>query len=53
MTWAGRIDVDRQFFNFGAYGAIAFTVLGGVLLVQILGLRRPADAAAMPADRGA
>jgi undecaprenyl-diphosphatase len=38
-TWAGRIDVDRQFFNFGAYGAIAFTVLGGVLLARLR--RRP------------
>jgi hypothetical protein len=39
-TWAGRIDVDQQFFNFGAYGAIAFTVLGGFLLVRLLGVPR-------------
>lgn len=36
VTWAGRIDVDQQFFNFGAYGAIAFTVLSGFLLVRLL-----------------
>jgi hypothetical protein len=39
-TLAGRIDVDQQFFNFGAYGAIAFTVLGGFLLVRLLGVPR-------------
>ena len=52
-TWAGRIDVDRQFFNFGAYGAIAFTVLSGVLLVRLLRVPRPAAAAATPAPGGA
>jgi hypothetical protein len=36
VTWAGRIDVDQQFFNFGAYGAIAFTILSGLLLVRLL-----------------
>jgi len=34
VTWAGWIDVDQQFFNVGAYGAIAFTILSGVLLVR-------------------
>ena len=40
VTWAGRIDVDQQFFNFGAYGAIAFTILSRVLLVRLLGIPR-------------
>ncbi len=52
-TTAGRIDVERQFFNFGAYGAIAYTVLGGVLLVALLRAPRPAAAAATPAADGA
>ncbi len=52
-TTAGRIDVERQFFNFGAYGAIAYTVLGGILLVALLRAPRPAAAAATPAADGA
>jgi hypothetical protein len=41
-TWAGRIEVDQQFFNFGAYGAIAFTILSGLLLVRLLDAPRSA-----------
>ena len=48
LTWAGRIDVDQQFFNFGAYGAIAFTVLSGVLLVRLLGVPRAERSAPRP-----
>jgi hypothetical protein len=44
VTWAGRIDVDQQFFNFGAYGAITFTILSGVLLVRLLGVSHTEDA---------
>jgi hypothetical protein len=51
-TWAGRIDVDRQFFNFGAYGAIAFTVLSGVLLVRLLRVPHVGGAALRPAGEG-
>ena len=29
------IDVDRQFTIFGAFGAVAFTVLSGLLLARI------------------
>jgi hypothetical protein len=36
VTTAGGIDVDRQFANFGAYGAITVTALGGLLLAQLL-----------------
>jgi hypothetical protein len=52
-TWAGRIDVDQQFFNFGAYGAIAFTVLSGVLLVRLLRIPRSGGAAPRPAHEAA
>jgi hypothetical protein len=35
-TWAARIDVDQQFYIFGASGAIVFTCLSGLLLVRLL-----------------
>jgi hypothetical protein len=35
VTTAGGIDVDRQFAVFGAYGAIAFMALSGVLLDRL------------------
>jgi hypothetical protein len=50
VTWAGRIDVDQQFFNFGAYGAITFTVLSGFLLVRLLGV--PRSGSAVPQSAG-
>jgi hypothetical protein len=53
VTWAGRIDVDQQFFNFGAYGAIAFTILSGVLLVWLLGVPRSVGVVLRPAGAGA
>jgi hypothetical protein len=34
-TTAGGIDVDQQFAVFGAYGAIAFMALSGVLLDRL------------------
>ena len=52
-TWAGRIDVDRQFFNFGAYGAVAFTVLSGALLVRLLRVPSAGGAALLTAGAGA
>lgn len=52
VTWAGQIDVDQQFFNFGAYGAIAFTVLSGVLLVRLLGVRHTGIRDLRPAGVG-
>ena len=36
VTTAAGISVDQHFTNFGAYGAITFTVLSGLLLVQLL-----------------
>ena len=36
VTTAAGIKVDQQFTNFGASGAIVFTVLSGLLLVQLL-----------------
>jgi hypothetical protein len=52
VTWAGRIDVDQQFFNFGAYGAIAYTILSGLLLVWLLGVPRSGSAVLQPAGEG-
>jgi hypothetical protein len=49
VTWAGRIDVDQQFFNFGAYGAIAFTVLSGFLLIRLLRVPHSGGAVLRPA----
>jgi DNA-binding SARP family transcriptional activator len=44
-TTLGGIDVDRQFSVFGAYGAITFSALSGVLLHVLLPIRTT-DAAA-------
>jgi hypothetical protein len=49
VTTLGGIGVDQHFTNFGAYGAITFAVLSGLLLVQMLRSDeavRPAVAAA-------
>src|SRR5215212_1453120 len=35
-TTLGGIDVDRQWTTFGAYGAITFSALSGLLLLQLL-----------------
>jgi hypothetical protein len=45
VTTAGGIDVDRQFAVFGAYGAITFMALSGVLLDR---LRATTPAASAP-----
>jgi hypothetical protein len=37
VTTAGGIDVDRQFAVFGAYGAITFMALSGILLDRLRG----------------
>jgi hypothetical protein len=47
VTWAGRIDVDQQFFNFGA-----FTVLSGFLLVRLLRMPHSRGAVPRPAGEG-
>ncbi len=39
ITTLGGIDVDRQFSVFGAYGAITFSALSGVLLHGLLPVR--------------
>jgi hypothetical protein len=48
VTTAGGIDVDRQFAVFGAYGAITFMALSGVLLDR---LRAATSAPTPPLDR--
>ncbi len=44
-TTLGGISVDRQFTVFGAYGAVAFCVLSGLLLHRLLPVRARADRA--------
>jgi hypothetical protein len=44
VTTAGGIDVDRQFAVFGAYGAITFMALSGVLLDRLRATTPPAPA---------
>jgi len=41
VTTLGGIDVDKQFTVFGAFGAITFTVLSGLLLARFMGDGRP------------
>lgn len=43
MTWAFGIRVDDQFAVFGATGAIAYTVLAGLLLAVLVRTGRPRD----------
>jgi hypothetical protein len=47
VTTAGGIDVDRQFAVFGAYGAITFVALSGLLLDRL----RAATSLPAPAQR--
>jgi hypothetical protein len=47
-TTLGGIAVDNQFTVFGAYGAITFSALSGLLLALLLPDRTAADSAADP-----
>ena len=42
VTTAGGIDVDRQYAVFGAYGAITFMALSGILLDRLRAATSPA-----------
>jgi hypothetical protein len=42
VTTAGGIDVDQQFAVFGAYGAITFMALSGILLDRLRATTSPA-----------
>src|SRR3954452_11225956 len=48
-TTLGGIAVDRQFTVFGAYGAVTFSALSGVLLLLLLPDRLLADSPGEPA----
>jgi hypothetical protein len=48
VTTAGGIDVDRQFAVFGAYGAITFMALSGVLLDRLRAATSPPAPAPAP-----
>ena len=47
-TTLGGIDVDKQFTVYGAYGAITFSALSGVLLLLVVPDRSAAGARAAP-----
>jgi hypothetical protein len=49
VTTLGGIGVDAQFTVFGAYGAITFSALSGVLLTQVLPHRLAAESDPTPA----
>jgi hypothetical protein len=49
VTTAGGIDVDQQFAVFGAYGAITFMALSGVLLDRLRAATTPSAPALHPA----
>jgi hypothetical protein len=49
VTTAGGIDVDQQFAVFGAYGAITFMALSGVLLDRLRAVTSPAASTLDPA----
>ena len=53
ITTAGGIDVDRQFAVFGAYGAITFMALSGVLLDRLRATTNPSTPAMDPAPNKA
>lgn len=40
VTTLGGIDVDKQFTVFGAYGAVVFTLLSGLLLARFMPARK-------------
>jgi hypothetical protein len=52
-TTLGGIAVDEQFTVFGAYGAITFSALSGLLLLLLLPDRPPAGAPPTPTPVGA
>ncbi len=52
-TTLGGIAVDEQFTVFGAYGAITFSALSGILLHVLLPYRAAASADPVPAPVGA
>ncbi len=52
-TTLGGISVDEQFTVFGAYGAITFSALSGLLLLRLLPERPAAGSPPAPAPSGA
>jgi hypothetical protein len=52
-TTLGGISVDEQFTIFGAYGAVTFSALSGLLLHVLLPCRTAVDPDARPAPVGA
>src|SRR5687768_13756975 len=48
VTTAGGIDVDQQFAVFGAYGAITFMALSGILLDRLRAATSPPTPAMHP-----
>jgi hypothetical protein len=50
VTTAGGIDVDRQFAVFGAYGAITFMALSGIVLDRLRAATSPPAPAPAPTN---
>ena len=48
ITIAAQVQVDQQFSNFGALGALAFCLLSGLLLSHLLRDPSPAHSSARP-----
>jgi hypothetical protein len=48
VTTAAQVQVEQQFTNFGALGALAFTLLSGVLLGRLLPDVQPAAVGPLP-----
>jgi hypothetical protein len=53
VTTVGGIDVDQQFAVFGAYGAITFMALSGILLDRLRAVTSPAASTLDPAQHKA
>ncbi len=49
VTTAAQVQVEQQFTNFGALGALAFTLLSGLLLGRLLRCEKPAQSAPLAA----
>ena len=47
-TTLGGIDVEKQFTIYGAYGAVTFSALSGLLLLRLLPDRPAAGTPAAP-----
>lgn len=52
VTTAAQVQVEEQFTNFGSLGALAFTLLSGLLLGRLLSNAKPTQAIAQSVPAG-